>query len=423
VKVLWFSNNSTLYDQSENFYHGCGWIDSLQILLQKETGIELAIAFFHSEDKVKSVRDGVTYYPISKAGSRVNLLRKLINNWKGSIEVVNLKNDVKRILSDFDPDLVHVFGTEGAFSQIKTLTHIPVVYHFQGLINPILNTYLPINQSKYSFYLNFNYLLNNIKGNSPAFELKRFKNQAKRELSVLNSLNYVMGRTDWDKNILNIFNPDAVYFHINEVLRPVFYDDFSVKSNKMSATLRIVSTLSPTVYKGIDVVLKTAKVLMDLVDIDFQWEVIGLDANCQLVQHFEKIENIKHSDVNVVFCGKKPPAELVACLQSADIFIHPSYIDNSPNSVCEAQMIGLPVIACNVGGVSSIVEHGYSGILVPSNGVYEIIHYIKVLYSDLDLRDKIVKQAMFIAKKRHNRVDVVQNLLSAYEHIILTNVV
>ena len=52
---------------------------------------------------------------------------------------------------------------------------------------------------------------------------------------------------------------------------------------------------------------------------------------------------------------------------SCTAYVHPSYIDNSPNSVCEAQVLGVPVVATDVGGVPSIVENGKTGWLVPAN--------------------------------------------------------
>lgn len=413
MKILWFTNTSSLYDQDRHHYHGGGWIESLEMLIKKQEGIELAVSFFHSNDNEKVTKNGTTYYPILRKSEKRNPFKKLIDNWVGKIEIRDLQKEIEKVISDFQPDIITIFGTEGEFSQVQKYTRIPVIYHIQGLINPCLNTYLPINQSKLSFHLNIDYLANTIKGNNPAFDYKRFSYQAIREKQVLKNADYVMGRTHWDKMVMELYNPKVQYFHVDEVLRPLFYkvDHIYRQPNKI---FKIISTLSPTVYKGIDVVLKTAKQLKELTNFEFQWEIIGLEENAALLKHFEKTEKIKHREVNISCSGRKSSKELIELMQTADVFVHPSYIDNSPNSVCEAQMLGLPVIAGNVGGVSTLVQHKETGFLVPSNGVFEMVHFLRKLKEDKILRNKIGQQAKLMASQRHNRDKIVKDLLAVY---------
>lgn len=106
---------------------------------------------------------------------------------------------------------------------------------------------------------------------------------------------------------------------------------------------------------------------------------------------------------------------------NADIFIHPSYIDNSPNSVCEAQICGLPVIAANVGGVSSLIEHKKTGLLVPANAPYDICYWIKELINNDNLRESLSNNAVFTAKERHNPQTIVKNILEVYQSILKKN--
>ena len=98
--------------------------------------------------------------------------------------------------------------------------------------------------------------------------------------------------------------------------------------------------------------------------------------------------------------------------------MHPSYIDNSPNSVCEAQMCGVPVIATNVGGVCSIVEDGVTGYLVPANDPYQIAYLANNLFKNLVEVEKITETARQNAQQRHNKVKIANQLLTAYNHIL-----
>lgn len=414
MKILWFTNTPSLYDQGKHHYNGGGWIESLEQLMEKQEEIEFGVSFFHKTDNEKVIKNGTTYFPIHRKSIKNNPFKAVFNNWIGKLDEKNWDKKFLDIIDEFKPDVIQVFGTEGLFAKIQELTKIPVVIHIQGLINPYLNSYYPVNHTKWNFLLNKNYFLNNLIGNSPPFEKKRFAARAKREQNFLSKAKYVMGRTDWDEIIVKLFNQNVQYFHVDEVLRPVFYQGENTRNQNSKQQFKIISTLSPTVYKGLDVALKTAKQLTELVNFDFQWEIIGLDDNATFVKHFEKAEKINHKEVNIIFKGKKSPEEMIEIMQQADVFVHPSYIDNSPNSVCEAQILGLTVIACNVGGVETLVEHEKTGFLVPSNGVFELVHYLRKLKEEKKLRDKIGEKARQVAFERHNRDKIVEDVLHVY---------
>ena len=243
MKILWFTSTCSLYDNNSS-YNGGGWIESLEKIIRVHPEIELGISFFHKTGSEKKVKDDTTYYPILRRLQKINPLKKLIRNWKGIIKIDDLQKDVEKVISDFNPDLIQVFGTEGPFSIIQNYTKVPVLYHIQGIINPCLNTYFPINQSKFNFHLSYNYLLQTIKGNNPAFDLLRFKNQALREKNVLKKAKYVMGRTHWDNLVVKLYNPNVQYFHVDEALRPDFYNISPVVKFKRNKQVKIISTLS-----------------------------------------------------------------------------------------------------------------------------------------------------------------------------------
>ena len=58
------------------------------------------------------------------------------------------------------------------------------------------------------------------------------------------------------------------------------------------------------------------------------------------------------------------PAKMAELYNTADLFVHPSLIDNLPNTVCEAQCCGTPVIAFNASGNAETFLPGESGFLV-----------------------------------------------------------
>jgi hypothetical protein len=56
---------------------------------------------------------------------------------------------------------------------------------------------------------------------------------------------------------------------------------------------------------------------------------------------------------------------VAALMQQADIFVLPSLSEARPRSILEAMLAELPVVASDVGGIPTIVEHETTGLLVP----------------------------------------------------------
>ena len=419
MKVLWLCNSSALYDHKNNIYNGYGWVESLGSLVVDVEQINLAIAFFHPTDFTKVKKGNIVFYPILKPSKNLSPMSHILNIWsRDTIFEKFLISKTLEFIEDFKPDLIHIFGTEGLFNSIQLFTKIPTVVHLQGLINPLMNSYFPIGFTKGSIKYSRFFIFKNLFGLGKLSDYNRLNKQTIREARNLRVTNFFMGRTDWDRRIVRIFNPNARYFHVDEVLRPSFYYEQQNFTRIDLSKLIIVSTISSTIYKGIDVILKTAKLLVTETNIAFEWKIIGLNGQDKLLKLFISELNITPESVNVEFLGIKTPDQLKLELQNADIFIHPSYQDNSPNSVCEAQIMGLPVIACNVGGVSSIVEHKATGILVPSNGIFELTSWITELWGNEDFRKSISAKAKSIAINRHDKKIIIKDLLNVYDVII-----
>jgi glycosyltransferase involved in cell wall biosynthesis len=416
MRVLWFTSTSSLYKNlSKHNYYGVGWIESLERVISQAGVIELGVSFFHRTDEGKHLQDAVTYYPISQP--RKGSAARFLKNWAGKITDTSHIEKFKAVIADFKPDLIQVFGTEGPFAAIQTYTDVPVVVHIQGLVNPYLNAYYPPGISKYNILLSRHFFIGHLLGNSDLFLHKRFRKMAKREISYLKHAKYILGRTQWDRSVTRQMAPASTYFHCDEILRPLFYDQ-KQWTNKNDGKLKIITTISSTPFKGIDMILKTADVLKKYTALEFEWLVVGVGQDNKFVRFFEDRTGIKAEDCNIRFLGVKPAADLAALLLTGNVYAHPSYIDNSPNSVCEAQLVGLPVIACNTGGVSSLVENGVSGMLVPANAPFEMASEIARIVTDPALSEKLSSNGRAKAMDRHATGKILDGLLRTYRTII-----
>lgn len=395
INVLWFAGNPALYASSQ--YNGGGWIGALQRELVSTRGeeIRLHIAFPWTEN-IKNTKDNVVYYGIKKIEHAFYQYKKKENK---QLELM------KNVIADCHPDIIHVFGTEAIYGLVSTITEIPVVIHLQGILTAIFESWMPQNLSWSQYILRRPGMFLGYWGQ---FKLIR------RERTMFEHCTFFMGRTIWDKRLLNLLSPSSSYHYCSEMLRPEIYHSEHIWAPQHHHKARIMSVISGAVYKGADVILRTANVLKIYFSFDFEWYVYGVND----LSLPERITGIKASDVNVVAAGIVNANELVSSICNSDIFVHPSYIENSPNSVCEAQVLGIPLIATHVGGCESIVEHEKTGIIVPPNDIYMMASQIKRLLSDIQFCKELSTSERRVALERHNPQTIVSDLISIYKSII-----
>lgn len=402
MKVLWFTNTPSNYLTGAE-YNGGGWISSLELELKKRNDVELGIAFLLNGHPKKVESDNVCYYPISNPykGSIMGKIRRLIVGDKSQRDY--FASEYLRVINDFNPNIINIFGTEQDFGLMAQYTQIPIVIHIQGLMGPCFMSYFP---PGFSFR---DYILNCL---NPFVVYKRYRNfisyrdGAKREREILMCNSHFMGRTEWDKKVTSIYCPEATYDYCGEILREEFYRPFD---RNIPQNLTITSTISSSLYKGFDVILKCAKLMKDEMNMNFEWRVFG---NIQ-PRYVERKVGVVAKSVNVRLLGVASQEVLRKSILESTLYVHPSYIDNSSNSVCEAQMLGCPVVGQYVGGMSSLVTDN-NGKLVPANDPYQMVLAIREIYNNPTLNKSMGRNALDSAQRRHNKQQIVNDLISIY---------
>ncbi len=79
----------------------------------------------------------------------------------------------------------------------------------------------------------------------------------------------------------------------------------------------------------------------------------------------------------------------LALLQSASLFLLPSYHENLPVAIIEAMSLGLPVVSTRVAGIPELIEDGVNGFLVQPGDPAALAERILRLLRDLDLRRRV----------------------------------
>ena len=102
----------------------------------------------------------------------------------------------------------------------------------------------------------------------------------------------------------------------------------------------------------------------------------------------------------------------------ANVFCCPSVLENSPNAMCEAMLLGTPVVAAKVGGVPSLITDGEEGILFPSGKVDELAEGIKTFFYEPELGRILGGAAARRARVTHNPDTNFKRLIGIYRSIV-----
>lgn len=411
MRILWFSVSPSLYSVNGNNY-GLGWIGSLERIVRADKEIELAIAFEHKDEVFKVEQNGVTYYPMNVFRDRHDIERR---HYHTDIEEFLFMPHCQRVIDDFKPDVIQVFGSEWCFGLIQEYVDIPVVIHIQGSMPPYQNALFPPGYSWREEHAdipwwNFRWKYRQTLWHKKSMEI------VTREERILRGCKYFMGRTDWDYALSRLYAPESHYYKCWEALRPMFIDETFQWAPDNSRNKYIIVSTGPSRLKGMDVILKTAKLLKENSNLDFEWRIIGAD-QVHLSEHERKwgIDSTKNNVRPLgVLDGEGVCQELLGC----DLYVLPTYIDNSPNSVCEAMCLGIPIVSTLTGGIPSLIENHRTGELVPCNDPYTLAYTLRMLLVDMDRRMQYGKAAREIALQRHNPTSILNTIKMVYKTLI-----
>jgi glycosyltransferase involved in cell wall biosynthesis len=147
--------------------------------------------------------------------------------------------------------------------------------------------------------------------------------------------------------------------------------------------------------------------------------VAGLKEEDALVKLVKKIRNEENlEELNIRLMGTLSADDLVKNLLQADIYVQVSHIENSPNSLCEAMLAGIPIIASFAGGTSSLLQDRIHGVLVQNGDPYALAGGLIEITQDPENFVRMARTAYQAAHARHDAHTVVQQLMTAYTDII-----
>lgn len=415
MKVLWITNiifpdACTELNLKQTVFGG--WMLASAKELAKNENFSLAVASVYNGKDLKCFnKNGIIYYLLPSRGK--------ITRYDSSLEKYWLK-----ITNDFKPDVVHLHGTEFAhgLAYINACGNDRVVVSIQGLVSVIAHYFRA--GIRLVDYLRCTTLRDIVFGGIIRGQ-KDLKKRGVIEREILKNAKHVIGRTTWDKDHVRAVNPYLKYHFCNETLRDEFYKhewDYD-KCNKYSLFLSQVG--SP--IKGLHQVLKAMpKVLSEFPEAKL---IIGGSDITSKENLYNRLKRtgygkyimsliIKYKLSNhVFFTGFLSEKEICGEYLKANVFICPSSIENSPNSLGEAQLLGVPAIASYVGGIPDMMKEFPESLYRFEEYNMLAFKICRLFASGGEIVNSLSKTERAVARQRHEPSINNQRLIDIYKMV------
>ena len=438
MKVLWLCNimlPAFARHEGIEYTNREGWLSGSfdKISAQRKMGkcdIDLAVCFpvpEHEKWDKKEV-DGVVFYAFHEDLNTPEVYKP------------ELETRFQEIISDYDPDVVHIFGTEfpHSLAMIKAFGKPErTLLGLQGLCTAIANEYmadLPENVRKDAT------LRDRLKNDSLMEQQAKFRLRGENEINMIKLSGHITGRTSFDREAALSINPKAKYHSMNETMREDFYEGEWKEADAVPHSIFLSQGDYP--LKGFHFVLQALPALIEkypdthvyvagnsiIGGIDRKTVTVPNENGVQIkgsryplfmrISAYGKYLKILiakgHLKNNVTILGKLSAAQMKEQYLKASVFVCPSIIENSPNSVGEAMLLGVPTVASRTGGIPSMLDDGRDGILFEPGDVKGLTEAILQIWEEKVITDVYCENARAHARMTHDADINYARLLEIY---------
>ncbi len=405
MRILWSvnlipANVSNVLDLSSEVLGG--WVEAMSSQLNTYSDIELAVACKCDENINFNLSvNGVKFYSLPYSSkTSANILEKKCT----------------KIIEDFKPDVIHIEGTE--FLHAKAMLaaadnlNIPAVASMQGILNGQYNYQcgdLQIDDMMFSCSLTnvFAAWILHLR------KTRWFKPRMKTEKEVISKAKYILGRTTWDRAHSYALNKFAKYYSCPRNLRTPFYEYNWNIENIERHSIYIGNSYSA--LKGFHFLVQAVALLKDEYP-DMKIYVAGYkpyesNDNRSFLKkgyaaYLKKLINDLNVNDHIIFTGPLKADDVADKLSKVNVYTLCSAVENSPNTLGEAMLVGTPCIAAYVGGVSDMAEDGKEALFYRNNDAALLAWCIKQIFDNDELALKLSENGK---AKAHITHDVVKN--------------
>lgn len=388
-----------------------GWVQGMCDCIATQEKVSLTLVFKTREKELKTgIQEEKQYQYI---GIPANSFSSVIDS----------------VLRQEKPDVIHIWGTEFPITY-ETLVAAELsgmanrtVISLQGLVSEIwqyLTVGLPLNvQRGATLYELFRHC-------SISQTQKAFRKRGDREIQCMHMTSVILGRTVWDYACVAKYGLESKYHTCNENLRLSFYHNQWDLDNCEKHSVIVSRGDSP--IKGLHRMLPALAILAHRYP-DVKLYVAGEDPTYQSDFWRRKLKKQKYLEFikqqikdlklekRVVFLGVLSESEMVQAYQRANVFALVSTIENSPNSLGEAMLLGMPCVAADVGGTSSMITNEQEGFLCQGDSPAMLAYRISIIFDDSEFAVRLGSAARKRALNTHDPKKNSASLMNVYSSL------
>ena len=343
----------------------------------------------------------------------------------------SLEERFREIFADFKPDILHIFGTEfpHALAAVRSFNRPErTLIGIQGLCGEIARAYMAGLPKKVQHQVTFRDL---VRRDSIRQQQKKFLQRGEQETLAIKGCGNITGRTRFDREGTARLNPDAEYFHMNETMRKEFYTGSWKLENCEEHSIFLGQGDYP--LKGMHFVLEAmARLSESYPDVKLYVagnsiinnrtfkEKLKLPAYGKYLLSLIKKYGLEEK---VIMTGKLTSEEMKQQFLKSHVFVCASVLENSPNTVGEAMLLGVPVAASEAGGIPDMITDGQDGLLFETGNADSLAKAIGKLFdrtvdeTGLCPAQRLSAQAVQRARSVHDGAANYHRLLEIYDRI------
>lgn len=353
--------------------------------------------------------NGIDYYILPCSGRRANFKPPEKATSKA----------YRTVIDNFHPDIIHVHGTEHPLGLLagQTGAWLPYVVSIQGLVSVCIRyLYAGLN---YKELLRYRTIREWVRWSGMLCAPFRWKPRSKMELQVLREARVVLGRTLLDKAHVKAVNPDVIYYHNDELLRPEF-----VPATWNLASINryhIYASAATPSYKGLHFLIKAVSLLKkEFPDINLTVPLAAQNKGHRdgYANYIESLIASERLAEHVTLCGRLTASEVASTLSRSHVFVMPSSIENSCNALCEAMLVGAPVVTSFVGGIQSLCTDCVDCLFFPTEDYNVMAEQIRRIFTDDNLALSLSERASARARLRHDPDKITTRLIDIYREVM-----